>query len=215
MFIIHLLAATAVFWAALLHPEEAESATTGSISYAHGDGYTSGDPTRNITRFDVLNVNALGMIYGRADVLSSDDSNSSLATRIIGHYNLGWHGAAQMQNQARISQTSIGIGYSYLGPKSSWFVDAYKVSSNYYGDSYNLFGYGSYKFTNSTKAEGFIEYLLPESGKFGAVVFTQPSIMFMLHEGLWAGIEQQRYFNKNGINGLDEVVNQVKIKWEF
>ena len=34
--------------------DDTEATTQGSISYLHGDGYVTGDNTRNITRFDVL-----------------------------------------------------------------------------------------------------------------------------------------------------------------
>lgn len=43
----------------------------------------------------------------------------------------------------------------------------------------------------------------------------QGSVMFKVYEGAWVGVEQQRYINKNGIRGLDEFVNQIKVKWEF
>lgn len=215
MWLLQFMALTGVLWGSLLHSEQAESATQGSVSYVHGDGYISGDTTRNTTRFDVRKVSSLGVIYGRADAISSDDRNSSILTRVIGHYHLGWHGAVQLQNQDKVSQTGTGFGYSDFRKCSSWFVDMYRMSSNYYGDGYQLFGYGNYKFSESIKFDGFIELTKPESGQFDSVLFAQPSLMYQVHEGVWLGVEQQRYFNKAGIRGLDEVVNQVKVKWEF
>jgi hypothetical protein len=43
----------------------------------------------------------------------------------------------------------------------------------------------------------------------------QPSVNYRIYDNLWVGVEQQRYINKGGTRGLDEVVNQFKIKWEF
>ena len=198
-----------------LIPSSSDAATQGSVSYLHGDGYASGDDTRNITRFDVLNLNQYGMIYGRADVLSGDDRNSNIVTRIIGHVGNGWHVAGQAQNQKGVSQTNVGAGYGSFGKQQAWFVDLYKINSSYYGDGYSLFGYGSYKFTDKVKADGFIEYILPENGTMQPVLLAQPAIMYNVYGQLWVGVEQQRYFNKSGIRGLDEVVNQFKLKWEF
>ena len=198
-----------------LMPNDSNAATQGSVSYVHGDGYISGDDTRNITRFDVLNLNKYGMVYGRADVISGDDGNSNIVTRIIGHAGTGWHVAGQMQNQKGVSQTNAGFGYGEFKRDSAWFVDLYKVSSNYYGDGYSIFGYGSYKFTDKVKADGFIEYTRPETKAYNEVLLMQPSIMYRAYGDLWVGIEQQRYFNKSGIRGLDEVVNQLKVKMEF
>lgn len=62
MFILQLLAATAIFWGALLHPEEAEGATQATVSYLHGDGYASGDDTRNTIRFDATKVGNYGLL---------------------------------------------------------------------------------------------------------------------------------------------------------
>lgn len=38
---------------------------------------------------------------------------------------------------------------------------------------------------------------------------------YELLPSLYAGVEHQRYFNKNGVKGMDESVNQVMVKWEF
>ena len=194
--------------------KDADAATQGSASYLHGDGYASGDSTRNVTRFDVFNLNDLGMIYGRADVTSFDDRNSAVFTRAIGHLGHGLHLAGQLQNQTGISQTSTGVGYSKFGKDTSWFADVYRVSSSYYGDSTAAFIYGSYKPHDRVKLDGFIETTAPDN-RLQQVWFMQPSIAYRIYDGLWVGVEQQRYINKNGIRGLDEVVNQFKIKWEF
>jgi len=205
----------AMYLVIALIPSNSEAVTQGSVSYVHGDGYASGDDTRNITRFDVLNLNQYGMVYGRADVLSGDDSNSNLVTRIIGHVGSGWHVAGQAQNQKGISQSNYGFGYGEFRKDTAWFVDVYKVSSNYYGDGYEVFGYGSYKFTDKIKADGFFEYVVPEDRALQPVFLAQPAITYNIYGQLWVGVEQQRYFNKAGIRGLDEVVNQFKLKWEF
>jgi len=195
--------------------KDAEAATQGSVSYLHGDGYASGDSTRNVTRFDVLNLNSVGMIYGRADVASFDDRNSAVFTRAIGHLGHGLHLAGQLQNQAGISQTSTGVGYSKFGKDASWFADVYRVSSNYYGDATSAFVFGSYRPFDRIKIDGFVEITSPDGARLQQVYFMQPSLTVRVYEGIWAGIEQQRYINKGGIRGLDEVVNQFKIKWEF
>lgn len=194
-------------------PSDSEAVTKGSVSYLHGDGYVTGDDTRNVTRFDVMNINQYGLVYGRADILSSDDRNSSVLTRVIGHYGHGVHLAGQMQNQNKVSQTSVGLGYSAFGKDYGYFVDVYKTASSYYGDSAHLFAYGSVTIGERYKVDGFVEVLSPTKGD--DVYFAQPSISYRLLDGVWIGIEQQRYFNKNGVKGLDEVVNQFKVKWEF
>lgn len=194
-------------------PDKAEAAQA-SVSYLHGDGYASGDDTRNTVRLDALAVKDWGMVYGRVDSTSFDDGNSNVFTRFIGHGGRGLHIAGQLQNQSRISQSSVGAGYNSFGKDQSWFVDLYKLNSNYYGDGYHAFGYYSKNIGRSYRAVGFVEFLSPENKNFQPVTFSQVSFQRKVM-GVWLGIEHQRYFNKNGVKGLDESVNQLMIKWEF
>jgi hypothetical protein len=189
-------------------------AAQSSISYLHGDGYVSGDNTRNTVRIDTLAIKDWGLLYGRADVLSFDDSNSSISTRGIGHYGHGLHLAGQLQNQKGVSQSSAGVGYSSFSKDSSWFVDVYKMQSNYYGDSIHWFNYYSRNLGENYKATGFIEYIKPENKNLEPVTFSQASILRKV-SNVWVGVEHQRYFNKGSVKGLDESVNQLLIKWDF
>lgn len=194
-------------------PDKAEGATA-SVSYLHGDGYASGDNTRNTVRLDALAVKDWGMVYGRVDSTSFDDGNSNVFTRFISHGGRGLHVAGQLQNQPKISQSSVGAGYSSFGKDQSWFVDLYKLSSNYYGDGYSGFAYYSRNIGQSYRAVGFVEYAQPESSRLEPVTFSQISIQRKLMN-VWLGVEHQRYFNKNGVKGLDESVNQLMVKWEL
>ena len=194
-------------------PDKAESATA-SVSYLHGDGYASGDITRNVVRLDVLAIKDWGMVYGRVDATSFDDGNSNVFTRFIGHGGRGLHIAGQLQNQYRISQSSAGFGYSDFGKESSWFVDVYKLNSNYYGDGYSGFAYYSRDFGQSYRAVGFVEFIQPDTSNLQPVTFSQVSFQRKVMD-VWVGVEHQRYFNKNGVKGLDESVNQLMVKWEF
>jgi hypothetical protein len=207
---IHWLAVVALVFA-FTYEKPAEAAQS-SVSYLHGDGYASGDNTRNTIRFDTLAIKDWGMVYGRADVLSFDDRNSSLTTRIVGHYGRGLHFAGQLQNQKGISQSSAGFGYSSFGKTQSWFVDLYRMQSNYYGDSLHTFAYGSQTFGN-WQLSGWLETLQPE-GVLDFSIGSQMSVTYKVM-GVQVGVEHQRYFNKNGIKGLDEAVNQGVIKWTF
>ena len=56
--------------------------------------------------------------------------------------------------------------------------------------------------------------LAPENKNFQPVTFSQVSFQRKVID-VWIGVEHQRYFNKNGVKGLDESVNQLIIKWEF
>ena len=51
----------------MICPDKAESAQA-SVSYLHGDGYSSGDNTRNVVRFDALAVKDWGMVYGSSNI---------------------------------------------------------------------------------------------------------------------------------------------------
>lgn len=188
--------------------------TKASVSYLHGDGYASGDDTRNTLRLDALAIKDWGMVYGRADVTSFDDRNSNVFTRGIGHYMHGVHLAGQLQNQRGISQSSVGVGYSEFGKDSSWFVDLYRASSSHYGDSTHGFAYYTRNIGQSYRATGFIEYIMPDIKQIEPVTFSQVQFTRKVMD-VWVGIEHQRYFNKNGIRGLDESVNQLLVKWEF
>ena len=212
LLIARVLILVGVFSAGIMASNEAESAQS-SLSYLHGDGYASGDNTRNTLRIDTLAVKEWGMIYGRADVASFDDRNSTTYTRGIGHYMHGVHLAGQLQNQRGISQSSVGVGYSKFGKDESGFIDFYLASSNYYGDSAHVFGYYSRTF-GAYKFNGFIELILPTKGHLDTVTFSQAQALRKVGD-VWVGVEHQRYFNKNGITGLDENVNQLLVKWEF
>jgi hypothetical protein len=203
---IHWLAVAALAFAAV-YDKDADAAQA-SVSYLHGDGYASGDDTRNTVRLDALTVKDWGMLYGRVDVLSFDDRNSSVVTRGIVHYGHGWHLAGQLQNQRGISQSSAGLGYSAKG----WFVDLQRMSSSYYGDSTHAFGYASRDWGN-WQLGGWIEIIQPDKD-FQLNAGSQISVTYKVGK-FRVGVEQQRYINKNGIRGLDESVNQFMLKWEF
>jgi hypothetical protein len=152
------------------------------------------------------------MVYGRVDVLSFDDRNSSVVTRGIGHYGHGWHLAGQLQNQRGVSQSVAGAGYSSFGKDSSWFVDIGRMSSSYYGDSTHAFGYASREWGN-WQLGGWVEVIQPDKD-LQLNAGSQISITYKIYQ-VRLGVEQQRYINKNGVQGLDEVVNQGVVKWNF
>ena len=154
------------------------------------------------------------MIYGRADVVSFDDRNSTVFTRGIGHYGLGWHGAAQLQNQSKVSQTSAGVGYSVFTKDASGFLDFYLASSSYYGGSAHVFGYLNRTIATNYRLSGFVELIMPTKGHLDPVTFSQAQALREIGD-VWVGIEHQRYFNKNGVRGLDEGVNQFILKYDF
>lgn len=56
--------------------------------------------------------------------------------------------------------------------------------------------------------------LAPENKNIQPVTFSQVSFQRKVMD-VWLGLEHQRYFNKNGVKGLDESVNQLMVKWEF
>jgi hypothetical protein len=197
----------------MVYPDKAES-VQASVSYLHGDGYALGDNTRNNLRLDALTVKDWGMLYGRVDSTSYDDGNSNVFTRFIGHGGRGLHIAGQLQNQYRISQSSAGIGYSDFGKESSWFVDAYRASSNYYGDSTHGFAHYSKVVLANYKFNAFVEYILPDNKHINEVTFSQAQALRKIGD-VWVGVEHQRYFNKNGIKALDESVNQFVLKYDF
>lgn len=136
----------------------------------------------------------IGMAYGRVDSTSYDDGNSNVFTCFIGHGGRGLHIARQLQNPPRISQSSVGTGYSSFGKDQSWFVDLYKLNSNYYGDWYSGFAYYSRNIGQSYRAVGFVEYTQPESSRLEPVTFSQISFQRKV---------------------MDESVNQLMVKWEF
>ena len=146
-------------------PDDAEAAQA-SVSYLHGDGYVSGDDTRNTVRLDALAVKDWGMVYGRVDSTSFDDGNSNVFTRFIGHGGHGLHIAGQLQNLPRVSQSSVGAGYSDFSKESSWFVDLYKLNNNYYWDGYYVFRYYPKNIGRSYRAVGFVEFLSHENKNF-------------------------------------------------
>ena len=207
---IHWVAVTALIFA--LGYEKPAEAATASISYLQGDGYASGDNTRNTVRLDALAVKDWGMVYGRVDVSSFDDRNSNITTRGIGHYGKGLHLAVQLQNQKSVSQSVAGAGYSSFGKDSSWFVDLGRMSSSYYGDSTHAFGYASRDWGN-WQLSGWIEVIQPDKD-LQLNAGSQISVTYKLG-GVRLGVEQQRYINKFGVQGLDEVVNQGVVKWSF
>lgn len=208
---IHWLAVAALIFAFTY--EKDANAAQSSISFLHGDGYATGDDTRNIVRVDTMAVKDWGLIYGRVDMSSFDDRSSSPFYRGVFHYGRGLHLAGQLQNQFSVSQSSIGGGYSSFAKDQSWFVDIYRTSSSYFGDSNHAFGYYSRPIGINYKLTGFIEYLAPERD-LENVVGGQVHILRKFGD-VWFGLEHQRYFNKNGVKGLDESVNQAIIRMEF
>lgn len=208
---IHWIAVAAIIFT-LTHEKEAEAAQS-SASVLYGEGYKTGEPDRSTIRFDTLAVKDWGMLYGRADMVSFSNGDSNTFTRGIAHYGKGFHLAGQIQNQKNISQTSAGIGYSEFSKGKIWFVDAYRMSSNFYGDSTHIFAYGSRTYNNWT-ASGFVEYTHPEEKKLQPVTFSQISLSYQINS-IHVGVEHHRYFNKFGVAGLDESVNQLKLTYNF
>jgi hypothetical protein len=207
---IHWVAVAALIFA--FSYEKPAEAAQSSVSVLYGDGYVGADSSRHTVRLDTMAVKEWGMVYGRVDVSDFDDGDSSVFTRGIAHYGRGLHLAGQLQNQRGISQNSIGIGYSSFGKDSSWFVNLGRMSSSYYGDSTHAFGYASREWGN-WQLSGWLEVIQPDKD-FQLNAGSQISITYKIYQ-VRLGIEQQRYINKNGIQGLDEVVNQGVVKWNF
>ena len=192
----------------------AQATTANSISLLHGDGYATGDNTRNTLRFDTTTVGEYGLIYGRADMGSFDDKNTAVNTRVIGHLGSGWHLAQQFQNTEKVSASSTGIGYDLLRTKYRVGLDVNFMSSNFYGDATHIFMFGTYNITDKLSLDGFAEYIMPLNNKDN-ILFTQPSIMYNIYQNTKVGMEYQIYNNKYGITGLNECVPQAKLKVEF
>jgi hypothetical protein len=197
----------------LLMTFSAQAAVTeSSFSYLTGNGFVSGDPSRNTYRFDTLTVGEYGVIYGRADTTSFDDANASVTTRLIGHLGKGFHLSANLQNQKGLDISAVGGGFSHFGAQS-FSVDVSKMSSNYYGDGTHLFIFGASEFGGSFKVDGFIEVLYPEKGQ--DVYFAQPAISYVVNKTVSVGLEKQLYINKSGVANLNEDVTQLRLKVVF
>lgn len=188
------------------------TAQAASVSLLHGDGYTSGDSTRNTLRFDETKVGEYGMVYGRADISSFDDSNSSINTRVIGHAGVGVHLAGQVVNANHVSSTSVGFGYSKLTKGYRYGADLYKMSSSAYGDAIHTFAFTSFPVGYGIEFDSFVECITREQGT--SILFSQSAISYRI-ETVSLGVEWQLYENKNGIKGLNEAVPQLRLKWEF
>jgi hypothetical protein len=87
------------------------------------------------------------------------------------------------------------------------------MSSNYYGDSTHTFIYGSRDYAD-WQVSGFVEYVAPTKAGVADVTLAQVGLLYKVRE-FRVGFEQQRYVNKFGVTGLDEVVNQGVVKWNF
>jgi hypothetical protein len=209
---VHLLAVA--FVAGMLINSSECKAAQSSVSIVQSSGYVTGEEERSTLRFDTLSVRPWGVVYGRADLISPVDSTyTNTLVRGIGHLGTGLHLSGHVQAQRGVSQTSLGVGYSSFSKDQSWFVDLYKMSSSYYGEGTHAFLYGT-KNLGDWKAVGFLEYTVPEA-RLEPVLFSQSSVLYHLGHNVNLGVEHQRYFNKNGIRGLDESVNQLVIKWDF
>ena len=197
-----------------LMPSSSDAATVGSASLLHGDGYVSGDTTRNVARFDVMHLDKDYLFYGRVDNSSFDDSNSINNTRILGHYgtSLGIDIAGQYQNGYKQSASSIGVGYKAFTKETMLLIDTYIQSSNVFGEGIQLFAYVKSPQYRGFFVEGFVDTVWY---KDVTVTLTQPSLMYSVKDNLAVGLEYQLYWNKLGISGLDESVPQAKLKWSF
>ena len=195
----------------LIPPTEAKATTVGSMSYLHGDGYASGDNTRNTLRVDVTHVKSAGLLYGRLDNLSFDDHNSQVVSRLVGQLNVahGFHLAAQTQNQLGSSAISVGIGYTYLTKDARFGVDLNRMSSNAYGDTTHIFSFWGTPDFNDLYSEGHIDYFMRDTG--ANVLFLQ---LHYAKQGQWfsLGLEQQFYENKGGVF---EFLILTKVKYTF
>jgi hypothetical protein len=188
-------------------------AAQSSVTALYGDGYVTGEESRTSLRFDTLAVKEWGVAYGRADFVSPVSGEySGVSVRGIAHLGRGLHLGTQIQGQKEVSNTSLGVGYSDFSKDLSWFVDVYRMNSSYYGDSSHLFAYLS-KQWDRVKLGGFLEVTQPDN-TFQPVTFSQMALSYKLGE-ISVGVEHQRVFNKLGVKGLDESVNQLMVKWEF
>ena len=211
---IHLIAIAFVAGMILNH-KECEAATIGSASLLHGDGYVTGDDTRNIARFDVTHIDENVLFYGRTDISSFDDANSSINTRLLGHYHVKQAGldiAGQYQNANKVSASSFGVGYKKLAKDYMILTDVYVQSNSMLGDGIQLFAYVNTPSVFGFYFDGFIDNTFY---KDVTVTLAQPSVMYKFTENLNLGVEYQLYWNKFGNDGLDETVPQAKLKWKF
>jgi len=175
---------------AMMPAKEANSATVGSLSMLHGDGYETGDNTRNIARVDVMHVNKGVLFYGRLDNSSFDDSNSTNTTRLLGHCEtkFGFDVAGQYQNGYRQSASSIGVGYKTIAKETMFLFDAYVQSNNVFGSGIQLFTYAKSPSIHGFYAEGFIDNTYYDKV---TVTLAQPSVMYRIKDDVSVGVEYQ------------------------
>lgn len=72
-------------------------------------------------------------------------------------------------------------------------------------------GYLKHDFGTVWRIDGFVKLIMPSGTGLNQVTFSQTQALRKVGD-VWVGVEHQRYFNKNGIKGLDESVNQLMVK---
>jgi hypothetical protein len=189
-----------------------------SLSYMYGEGYKlTSEANRSTIKFeDIVITDNDHLLYFNANLASFNDSNSTITTRLLGHYHLinQVSLAGQIINQPGISSTDAGISFK-LPLRRLFMVDFYKHSDNFLGKGYKILSYWNIPVPNFDKVSFSGFYEITWSDKLNRnMVLSQPQIMYEYSKDTFVGVEYQVYINKYNL-GLDEYIPQLKLTKTF
>lgn len=187
-------------------------AVTGSVSLLYGEGYKTPDYDRFTYRVDITDIGKNHLFVARTDVSNMDSDSTAINTRLIGHYFNTVHIAAQLQNASKTNIGSLGGGVTYTGTNYYGFTDLYVTNTNFDGNGYHVFSYVKLNLPLDFYVDSYVDWL-----NYATETNTTLSQIALTRKfgQLEVGVEQQLYYNKARVKGLDESVTQFKLKYVF
>ena len=214
--------------------------STTHISYLYGQDYRNPANDNVNDNFSIYTLEHVsGWKYGDnfffIDAAKTDTKNSDLylefaprfsATKILGHKYEGYIQDILLATQINIAQGAgkkelAGLGVDFKLPYFDMFQTNlyHRDDKDLNGSTYQLtFVWESnFKlFNQGFKFLGFLD-IAGEEGSDGAKseanTLAQPQLLWMAYKNLGIGLEYQYWENKYGINGLDESLPQLLVRW--
>lgn len=162
---------------------------------------TSGTHLEFAPRYRFYQAQEGGLIKGVFGILQADISSNKFTTKIV--------------KMAGASLDWNVPGFKFVKTHLQYRDDPTKDGSSV---QFNLVWNKSFTINEENFSfEGFIDWTTGEGNGVGSKsnLLTQPQVLWHANKSLAVGIEYQYWNNRLGIDGLDESVPQIMVRWTF
>jgi len=189
-----------------------------SVSYLFGTGYAVNE-TRHIIEVQSVGAGKYHRYLFNLDLQDFPTGDVGVFNRIVAHAGRmekdNYHLATQLVTTNGYSEKSVGAGV-ILSEKVFVGVDVYRTYVDVKGSAYDghkIFAYLNHPIGYGLFVDGFIDYT-------DTPFYDKPQLLTQLalmvgYKAVHLGVELQHQQNRGGVDGVNETVPQLKVKYFF